>query len=181
MPIILFTSAINILNNLDTDEVIFLPDRNLGSYLSEQIPNKNFTLYPGFCPTHERIEKDEILELKEKYPDYPVLVHPECNKSVRNLADYIGSTSELINYSASSNANGFIVVTEEGVFYEMKLKSPNKTFIPTKTGMICPNMKKISLNDLYNCLKNEEFEVNIDEELRFKAHKALENMHLLSV
>ena len=151
------SSAINILNNLDTDEVIFLPDRNLGSYLSEQIPNKNFTLYPGFCPTHERIEKDEILELKEKYPDYPVLVHPECNKSVRNLADYIGSTSELINYS------------------------PNKTFIPTKTGMICPNMKKISLNDLYNCLKNEEFEVNIDEELRFKAHKALENMHLLSV
>ena len=148
---------------------------------SAQIPNKNFTLYPGFCPTHERIEKDEILELKEKYPDYPVLVHPECNKSVRNLADYIGSTSELINYSASSNANGFIVVTEEGVFYEMKLKSPNKTFIPTKTGMICPNMKKISLNDLYNCLKNEEFEVNIDEELRFKAHKALENMHLLSV
>ena len=119
--------------------------------------------------------------IKEKYPDYPVLVHPECNKSVRNLADYIGSTSELINYSASSNANGFIVVTEEGVFYEMKLKSPNKTFIPTKTGMICPNMKKISLNDLYNCLKNEEFEVNIDEELRFKAHKALENMHLLSV
>ena len=114
-------------------------------------------------------------------PSYPVLVHPECNKSVRNLADYIGSTSELINYSASSNANGFIVVTEEGVFYEMKLKSPNKTFIPTKTGMICPNMKKISLNDLYNCLKNEEFEVNIDEELRFKAHKALENMHLLSV
>ena len=175
------SSAINILNNLDTDEVIFLPDRNLGSYLSEQIPNKNFTLYPGFCPTHERIEKDEILELKEKYPNYPVLVHPECNKSVRNLADYIGSTSELINYSASSNANGFIVVTEEGVFYEMKLKSPNKTFIPTKTGMICPNMKKISLNDLYNCLKNEEFEVNIDEELRFKAHKALENMHLLSV
>lgn len=175
------SSAIDILNNLDTEDIIFLPDRNLGSYLSEKLPNKNFILYQGFCPTHERIEKDEIIELKEKYPNFPVLVHPECNKSVRDLADFIGSTSELINYSAASDANGFIVVTEEGVFYEMNLKSPNKTFIPTKTGMICPNMKKISLNDLYNCLKNEEFEVHIDEELRIKAHTALENMHLLSV
>lgn len=175
------SSAIDILNNLDTEDIIFLPDRNLGSYLSERLPNKNFILYQGFCPTHERIEKKEILELKEKYPYYPVLVHPECNKDVRDLADFIGSTSELINYSASSNASGFIVVTEEGVFYEMKLKSPTKTFIPTKTGMICPNMKKISLNDLYNCLKNEEFEVHIDEQLRIKAHNALENMHLLSV
>lgn len=175
------SSAINILNNIDSDEIIFLPDRNLGGYLAEQLPNKKFTLYPGFCPTHERIEKNEIMELKYKYPKYPILVHPECNKEVRDLADYIGSTSELINYSASSTADGFIVVTEEGVFYEMKLKSPNKTFIPTKTGMICPNMKKISLNDLYNCLKNEEFEIHIDEELRVRAHKALENMHLLSV
>ena len=175
------SSAIDILNNLDSDEIIFLPDRNLGEYLAEQLPNKKFTLYPGFCPTHERIEKDEIISLKEQYPNYPVLVHPECNKEVRDLADYIGSTSELINYSAISTADGFIVVTEEGVFYEMKLKSPTKTFIPTKTGMICPNMKKISLNDLYNCLKNEEFEIRIDEELRVKAHKALENMHLLSV
>ena len=175
------SSAIDILNNLNSDEIIFLPDRNLGGYLAEQLPDKKFTLYPGFCPTHERIEKDEIISLKEQYPNYPVLVHPECNKEVRDLADYIGSTSELINYSANSTAAGFIVITEEGVFYEMKLKSPNKTFIPTKTGMICPNMKKISLNDLYNCLKNEEFEVRIDEELRVKAHKALENMHLLSV
>lgn len=175
------SSALDILNNIDAEEIIFLPDRNLGSYLAEQIPNKKFILYQGFCPTHERIEKDEILDLKEKYPNYPVLVHPECNKEVRDLADYIGSTSELINYSASSNSDGFIVVTEEGVFYEMKLKSPNKTFIPTRTGMICPNMKKISLNDLYNCLKNEEFEVHIDEDLRVKAHKSLENMHLLSV
>lgn len=139
------SSAIDILNNLNSDEIIFLPDRNLGGYLAEQLPDKKFTLYPGFCPTHERIEKDEIISLKEQYPNYPVLVHPECNKEVRDLADYIGSTSELINYSANSTAAGFIVITEEGVFYEMKLKSPNKTFIPTKTGMICPNMKKYLL------------------------------------
>ena len=174
------SSAIDILNNIEEKEIIFLPDRNLGGYLAEQIPNKDFILYEGFCPTHERIEKDEILKLKAKYENYPVLVHPECSKEVRDLADYIGSTSELIDYSTKSDAEGFIVVTEEGVFYEMKKKNPDKTFIPTETGMICPNMKKISLEDLYNCLKNEEFEVNIDETLRIKAHKALENMHLLA-
>lgn len=175
------SSAIDILNNMEEEEIIFLPDKNLGSYLQEKLPNKKFTLYQGFCPTHDEIKKDEILELKLKYPNYPVLVHPECNKEVRDLADYIGSTSELINFSASSTAEGFIVVTEEGVFYEMKLKSPNKEFIPTKTGMICPNMKKITLKDLYDCLKNEEFEVHIDEALRVKAHKALENMHTLCI
>lgn len=175
------SSAVDILESLESDEIIFLPDKNLGDYLSEKLPNKNFTLYPGFCPIHDKIKKEEIIDLKEKYPNYLVLVHPECNKDVRNLADYIGSTSELINYTESSNCTGFIVVTEEGVLYQMKLKSPNKTFITTTTKMICPDMKKISLNDLYNCLKNEEFEIHIDEELRVRAYKSLENMHLLSL
>ena len=175
------SSALDILNSIENKQILFLPDRNLGEYIAENFKEKEFILWDGCCKYHNNIKINEIYELKEKYPNSKILVHPECQKQIRDIADYIGSTSELINYSASSNANGFIVVTEEGVFYEMKLKSPNKTFIPTKTGMICPNMKKISLNDLYNCLKNEEFEVNIDEELRFKAHKALENMHLLSV
>lgn len=174
------SSAIDILNNMEEKEIIFLPDRNLGSYLAEQLPHKDFILYQGFCPTHEGIEKDEILELKSNYPYFPILVHPECSKEVRDLADFIGSTSELIDYSTKSNAEGFIVVTEEGVFYQMKKKNPNKKFIPTKSRMMCPNMKKISLESLYNCLKNEEYEVHIDETLRIKAHKALENMHLLA-
>lgn len=174
------SSAEQIINNIDSKEIIFVPDRNLGGYLQEKLPNKDFILYQGFCPTHERIEEDEILELKAEYPNYEVLVHPECNKKVRDQADFIGSTSEIIDYSVESNLNGFIVVTEEGVLYEMKIKSPNKEFITTKTSMICPNMKKITLENLYNCLLNEEFEINLDEELRVKALESLEKMHTLS-
>jgi len=174
------SSAKAILNNIEGEEIIFLPDRNLGSYLQENIQNKKFILYDGFCPVHERVEEEEVLTLKNRYPNFKVLVHPECSKKVRDLGDFIGSTSEIIDYSVQDGTNGFIVVTEEGVLYQMKEKSPNKTFIPIDNGMICPNMKKISMKDLYNCLINEEFEVHIEEELRLKAHKSLENMHLLS-
>ena len=173
------SSALKIMNNLEGDEIIFVPDRNLGEYISEFFPNKKFILYQGFCPIHERITPEDILELKELYPSFEVLVHPECNKPVRSLADYIGSTSELINYSAESKAEGFIVVTEEGVLHQMKKKSPNKTFIPLKNSMICPNMKMTTLDELYDCLLNESNEVQIDEEQRIKAITALENMHLL--
>ncbi len=173
------SSALKIMNNLEGDEIIFVPDRNLGEYISEFFPNKKFILYQGFCPIHERVTPEDILELKELYPSFEVLVHPECNKPVRSLADYIGSTSELINYSAESKAEGFIVVTEEGVLHQMKKKSPNKTFVPLRNSMICPNMKMTTLDELYDCLLNESNEVQINEEQRIKALTALENMHLL--
>ena len=174
------SSAEEIINNIDAKDIIFVPDRNLGSYLQEKVPNKNFILYQGFCPTHERIESTEIEELKYKYPDFEVLVHPECNKNVRALADVIGSTSELIDYSASSSAKGFIVVTEEGVLYQMKQRSPEKTFITTNTQMLCPNMKKITLENLYTCLRDETYEILLNEDLRVKALASLEQMHTLA-
>jgi len=173
------SSALKIMNNIKEKDIIFVPDRNLGEYISEHFEDKNFILYQGFCPTHERVEKEDILKLKEEYPNYEVLVHPECNKGVRSIADYIGSTSELINYSVKSPSKGFIVVTEEGVLYQMKNKSPNKEFIPLKEPMICPNMKMTTLDELYNCLLNESNEIIIDEEKRVKALTALQNMHLL--
>ena len=173
------SSALKIMNNIEEDEIIFLPDRNLGGYISEFFPNKKFILYQGFCPTHERVEPKDILELKNEYKDFEVLVHPECNKPVRDLADFIGSTSEIIDYSHKSESQGFIVVTEEGVLYQMKLKSPNKKFIPLKESMICPNMKMTTLEDVYKCLKDEANEIIIDEKQRVKALTALQNMHLL--
>lgn len=173
------SSALKIINNLDSDEIIFLPDRNLGEYISEHFPNKKFILYQGFCPIHEKVTKEDILTLKEKYSTYEVLVHPECNKAVRHVADFIGSTSELIDYSSKSNSNGFIVVTEEGVLHQMKKKSPRKEFIPLNEHMICKNMKMTTLENIYDCLLNESNEIVINEKERIKALKALENMHLL--
>ena len=172
------SSAIDILNNIDSDEIIFLPDRNLGGYLAEQLPNKKFTLYPGFCPTHERIEKDEIIELKEKYPNYPVLVHPECNKDVRDLCDYIGSTSGIINFATNCEDNEFIIATEEGILYELNKRNPNKKFyFPER--IICPNMKKTSLEKVYDALCGKVEEVILDEDISKKALVSLENMHKL--
>ncbi len=174
------SAAKEILSNIEEEEIIFIPDRNLGGYLQESNPQKKFILFDGFCPVHDSIEEKSVLNLKNKYPKFKVLVHPECTKGIRDLGDFVGSTSELIDYSEKSEGDGFIVVTEEGVLYKMKEKSPNKTFIPMEAGMVCSNMKKISLRDLYNCLLNEEFEVHIEEDLRLRAHKSLENMHLLS-
>ncbi|MDD6795668.1 MAG: quinolinate synthase NadA [Clostridiaceae bacterium] len=173
------SSALNIMNNVDSDEIIFIPDRNLGSYIAEHFPNKKFILYQGFCPTHERVEVEDVLEQKEKYKDFEILVHPECKKEVRDIADYIGSTSALIDYSASSKAKGFIVVTEEGVIHQMKKRSPEKTFITLKNSMICPNMKMTNLQKVYDCLLNESNEIEIDEDMRVKAFTALQNMHKL--
>lgn len=167
------------MNNIEEEEIIFLPDRNLGEFIAEHFPNKKFILYQGFCPVHERVEQEDIIKLMDKYPDYEVLVHPECNKGVRSVAHYIGSTSELINYSESSTSKGFIVVTEEGVLHQMKKKSKAKEFIPLTEGMICPNMKMTTLDEVYNCLLNESNEIIIDEDKRIKALRALENMHLL--
>ena len=173
------SSAMKIMNNIKEKDIIFVPDRNLGEYISEHFEDKNFILYQGFCPTHERVEANDVLTLKDEYPSYEILVHPECNKGVRDIADFIGSTSELIDYSYTSSSKGFIVVTEEGVLYQMQNKSPNKEFIPLKEGMICPNMKMTTLNELYDCLLNESNEIIIDEEKRISALTALQNMHLL--
>lgn len=173
------SSALKIMKNIKEKDIIFVPDRNLGSFINEHYPEKNFILYQGFCPTHERIEPEDILPLMEQYPEYEVIAHPECNERIRKLAHYIGSTSELINYSASSDCKGFIVVTEEGVLHQMRKKSPNKEFIPLKAGMLCPNMKMTTLQDVYNCLLNESNEIIIDEDQRLKALSALEKMHLL--
>ncbi|MDS0524428.1 quinolinate synthase NadA [Clostridium sp. SHJSY1] len=173
------SSALKIMNNIREKEIIFLPDRNLGEFIAEHFPDKKFILYQGFCPTHERVEGPDIIELKEKYPSYEILVHPECNKEVRNFANYIGSTSEIINYANNSSSKGFIVVTEEGVLHQMKKKNPNKEFIPLRNSMICPNMKMTNLQKVYDCLANETNEITIDEEMRLKAYKALENMHIL--
>jgi quinolinate synthase len=173
------SSALKIMNNIEENEIIFLPDRNLGEYIAEHFPNKKFILYQGFCPVHERVEPEDITELKDKYPTYEVLVHPECKKEVRNLANFIGSTSEIINYAKDSSSKGFMVVTEEGVLYQMKKNNPNKEFIPLTNSMICPNMKMTNLQNLYDCLLNESNEIIIDEDMRIKAYRALENMHKL--
>lgn len=172
------SSALDILKNVPNEQILFLPDRNLGSYIAEFFPEKEFILWEGFCPTHEKLTSKEVLKAKDEHPNVKILAHPECNKPVRDLADYIGSTSEIINFATECEDNEFIICTEEGILYELNKRNPDKKFyFPQK--MICPNMKKTSLEKVYDALDGKIDEVVLDKEISEKALTSLENMHKL--
>ena len=160
------SSALKIIKNIPNKQILFLPDQNLGGYISEFFPEKEFILWRGFCPTHHRITAEDIIKAKEEHPNVKVLSHPECSKEVRDLSDYIGSTSGIINYATECEDKEFIIATEEGVLHQLKKKNPDKKFYFPEV-MVCPNMKKTSLQDVYDALDGKKEEV------------ILENMHKL--
>lgn len=172
------SNAVKIVEKIDSDEIIFVPDKNLGSYVQEKVPNKKIILWDGYCRVHNRVTVDDVMKVKDENSDAEVLIHPECPKEVRNVADYIGSTSGIINYSKASDNKKFIIVTEQGVIYNMEKDEPDKEFIPIR-GMICSNMKKTFLIDVYNSLNEMKNEIEIEENMRLKAANALENMLVL--
>lgn len=172
------SSALKIIKNIPNKQILFLPDQNLGGYISEFFPEKEFILWRGFCPTHHRITAEDIIKAKEEHPNVKVLSHPECSKEVRDLSDYIGSTSGIINYATEYEDKEFIIATEEGVLHQLKKKNPDKKFYFPEV-MVCPNMKKTSLQDVYDALDGKKEEVILDEEIRKKALTSLENMHKL--
>ena len=172
------SSALKIIKNIPNKQILFLPDQNLGGYISEFFPEKEFILWRGFCPTHHRITAEDIIKAKEEHPNVKVLSHPECSKEVRDLSDYIGSTSGIINYATECEDKEFIIATEEGVLHQLKKKNPDKKFYFPEM-MVCPNMKKTTLQDIYDALDGKREEVVLDEEIRQKALTSLENMHKL--
>ena len=174
------SSAENIFKNIKNDKIIFLPDRNLGQYLADKFPEKEFILWNGFCVTHTRVKMEDVLELKKIYPDAEVLVHPECEKEIRDLADFLGSTSGILKHATESKNKNFIVVTEEGILHKMKKQNPDKNFYIPGGSMVCSNMKKTTLKDVYESLMFNQNQIEIEEDIRVKAHKSLMNMHRLS-
>lgn len=172
------SSALKIMKNIPNKQILFLPDQNLGGYISEFFPEKEFIQWNGFCPTHHKISGEDILEAKKKHPNVKVLSHPECTKEVRDLSDYIGSTSGIIKFATNCEDNEFIIVTEEGILYELQKQNPNKKFhFPGR--VTCPNMKKTNLEKVYDALSGKVPEVVLDENIRQKALVSLENMHRL--
>ena len=173
------SNALNIIKNIDEEEIIFLPDRNLGSYIQEKIPEKKIILWDGFCIIHERIKKEEILRFKKEHEGILIVVHPECNKEIREEADFIGSTGEIINFVNNSQGKKFLIVTEEGVIHQLRKNNPEKEFYTPYGSMVCPSMKITTLEHLHESLLNMKNVVEIDEDLRMKAYNSLENMHKL--
>lgn len=173
------SSALKILKNIPNEQIMFLPDRNLGGYISEFFPEKEFILWDGFCRCHNKISTQDILNAKKEYKNAKVLVHPECPKEIRDMSDYIGSTSGIIEYATRDKCSEFIIGTEEGILHELRKRNPNKKFIIPGDRVCCQDMKKTTLENLYDTLLNMKNEITLDEDIRKKALRSLENMHKL--
>ena len=170
-------NAVKVVNALDSDTVLFGPDHNLALYIQKKT-NKKIIPMPerGFCPTHVLFQKGDIQLLKEEHPDAVVILHPECTPEVHEVADYIGSTSQMCRYAKELPAKKFIIGTEGGLLYRLKKENPDKEFILAYDGAICPNMKLNTLERIFLALKEERYPVNVSKPVAKKARKALERM-----
>lgn len=169
-------NAVKIVKNLPNKNIFFIPDRNLGTFVQDQVPEKNIILNQGHCPRHTIISKDDILNAKKEHPQARVAVHPECTKDVMTLADFVGSTSAIIDYVVNTEADEFIIGTVDGVFYKIHELAPDKKLYRARAVQECVNMKKVSLEKIIDVLENETNEVFLDENIANAALKPLEKM-----
>ncbi|MDE6797895.1 MAG: quinolinate synthase NadA [Ruminococcus sp.] len=174
------SSAVKIVRQIDNDKILFIPDCNLGDYVRRQVPEKDIKLLNGGCPTHAGVTVREVQKAKSEHPDALFLVHPECNPKVVELADYVGSTSGIMDYAKKSTAKEFIIGTETSIAEHLQYDCPEKKFYPVTKDIVCHNMKITTLPDVYSTLKGmyngEAFEMLMSEELIEKAGKCIEEM-----
>jgi quinolinate synthase len=170
------SNAVKIVMALPNKNIFFIPDKNLGVFVAEQVPEKNVILNDGCCPIHAKISAKELLECRKNHPNAIVLSHPECDISVLENSDYIGSTADIIAYAKKIEMNEFIICTEEGVDFKLISDNPEKTFYFPKTRPCCPDMKLITLEKILHVLKTEENEVFVSDEVREKALLPLDRM-----
>lgn len=173
-------NAVEVIKAVDSDTLLFGPDRNLALYVAKQT-NKKIISVPerGFCPTHVLFQESDIDFWKKKYPDATVIVHPECTLEVQTASDYIGSTSQMCRYAQQLNSKRFIIGTESGIIHRLQKENPNKEFILAYDGAICPNMKLNTLERLYLALKEERYRVTVPKPIAEKARKTLDTMFSL--
>lgn len=171
------SSAVKIVKNLPEKNILFIPDCNLGSYVAKQVPEKNIKLLQGGCPIHARVSVTEAKKAKEMYPNAEMLVHPECTPSVVAYADFVGSTSAIMNYAKESDKKEFIIGTEISIAEHLAYECPDKRFYPLSKDLICPNMKSTTLVDVYNIVTgNGGEEITLDDETMTKARKCIDKM-----
>ena len=168
------SNAVKIVKKLPQKNIFFTPDKNLGHYVSTQVPDKHFILNQGFCPRHDTVDPDYVKKVQAAHPQALFLAHPECRKEVLALADYVGSTSGIIDNDGSSAAKELIIGTRSGVLYERE--KPDKVFYPAMEDAYCINMKKVTLEKVRDCLRDETNEVFVDAKMAGKAVQALERM-----
>jgi len=168
-------NAVKVIDSLDSQEILFVPDQYLGHYVSTKT-DKRLTLWPGFCPTHMKIQPERITELKQEYPQAKVVVHPECRPEVIALADEVLSTSGMCRYARREEVSEMIVGTENGILHRLRKENSGKKFIPASKRAICPNMKQITLDKVLWSLEEMAPEVKVAEGTRLKAKAAVDRM-----
>lgn len=171
------SSAVKIVDKIPNNNILFIPDCNLGAYVAEQLPNKNIKLLQGGCPIHACVTVADVQKAKERYPNALLLVHPECVPEVVKKADFVGSTSAIMEYAQASDKKEFIIGTEISIAEHLQYMCPDKKFYFLSKKLICPNMKSTSLIDVLNCVNGDGGEViNLDDETINSARKCIDRM-----
>lgn len=170
------SSAVKVVNALENKKIIFVPDENLGQYVGQQIKDKEIIPFQGYCPVHRNVSASDVEEARKAQPDALLLVHPECTSEVIEKADFVGSTSQIINYALASENKDFLIGTEIGVVDYLNKKTKNKNFYLLSPKMVCVNMKKTSLNDVVHALEKGENEIHMRQDAINKAYNSLNKM-----
>lgn len=169
-------SAVDICRKIENDKILFIPDCNLGAFVAEQLPEKRVKLIQGGCPVHAAITEEEALAVKKQHPNALMLVHPECIPAVAKHADYIGSTSGIVNFAKHSNEKEFIIGTEISIAEHLQFECPDKEFYPLSKRLICPDMKRTTLMDVLKALNGGGLEIEMSPEVMEKASICIERM-----
>lgn len=170
------SNALNVVKNLRVPEVLFLPDTYLGKWVESKLDGVKVTTYNGFCPTHLRVTPEDVEKARIDYPNAKILAHPECHMSVSRKADFVGSTKEIMDYVKKSDEKEFVICTEKGVLDRLQRDYQDKTFYLLKDSLVCSNMKWNTLDDIYNALLREEYEITLDETTSEKAMACINKM-----
>jgi quinolinate synthase len=173
-------NAVKIVQSINSNHVLFVPDQYLGHYVSTKLNNK-MTFWPGYCPTHARIRPEDLIRLKKQYPNAKAIVHPECRPDVIALADEILSTGGMLRYVQNSSNPEIIVGTELGIIYRLRKQNPSKTFIPVSEQAICPRMKLITLEKILWSLEDMSPEIKVPESIRIRAKRAVDKMLAIGI
>jgi quinolinate synthase len=174
------SNAVRVIARLAEREVIFVPDRSLGLWVQRQLPDKRLILWDGFCPIHHAMLRAHVEAARRAHPGSPVLAHPENTEELLDLADYIGSTEQIVRHARESKATEFIIATENGILHRLRVQNPGKTFHPVADAAVCPDMKKNTLASVVACLEGELNPVTVDPAVAGRALGAINRMLELS-
>lgn len=169
------SNALNVVNSLDTDEILFVPDMNLGSFIADRT-DKRVVLWDGYCVTHHRVRADAVAAAREKHPDAVVVVHPECRPEVVSAADHAFSTGGILKFARETEYKKLIIGTEMGLIYRLQKENPDKEFYLLHQGLVCPNMKYTNLEKIATALETLEPKITVPDVVREPARRALERM-----